>query len=44
LFNLLPQKGLFVKGFGQAYPVSAQDMVDTMPLLQGHSKMNDESS
>ena len=44
LFNLLPQKGLFVKGFGQAYPVSAQDMIDTMPLLQGHRKVNDESS
>ncbi|MBA5760973.1 heme utilization protein HutZ [Vibrio sp. 404] len=39
LFHFLPQKGLFVKGFGQAYPVSAENMVDTTPLLQGHRKM-----
>lgn len=42
LFNFLPQKGLFVKGFGQAYPVSAQDMVDAVPLLQGHRKLSDK--
>lgn len=36
LFNLVPQQGLFVKGFGQAFEVSAEDLVDVVHLDQGH--------
>lgn len=39
LFNLTAEKGLFVKGFGQAYQVSGDDMVDFVHLQDGHKKV-----
>ncbi|KJY82836.1 HugZ protein [Vibrio galatheae] len=38
LFNLKADKGLFVKGFGQAYQVSGDDLVDFVHLQEGHKK------
>ncbi|MGR3808422.1 heme utilization protein HutZ [Pasteurella testudinis] len=37
LFNLIPQQGLFVKGFGQAFRVGADDLIGAIHLQQGHS-------
>ncbi|WP_447074394.1 heme utilization protein HutZ [Vibrio alginolyticus] len=39
LFNLKPESGLFVKGFGQAYQVSDDDLVDFVHLQEGHKKV-----
>ncbi|HHF2882320.1 TPA: heme utilization protein HutZ [Vibrio diabolicus] len=39
LFNLKPESGLFVKGFGQAYQVSCDDLVDFVHLQEGHKKI-----
>lgn len=39
LFCLKPEKGLFVKGFGQAFQVSGDDLVDVVHLEQGHKKV-----
>ncbi|MDA0150573.1 heme utilization protein HutZ [Vibrio sp. LaRot3] len=39
LFNLTAENGLFVKGFGQAYQVSGDDMVDFVHLQDGHKKV-----
>ncbi|APC89333.1 heme utilization protein HutZ [Vibrio parahaemolyticus] len=39
LFNLKAEKGLFVKGFGQAYQVSGDDLVDFVHLQEGHKKI-----
>ncbi|MGR5219462.1 heme utilization protein HutZ [Vibrio parahaemolyticus] len=39
LFNLKAEQGLFVKGFGQAYQVSGDDLVDFVHLQQGHRKV-----
>ncbi|MFO6425268.1 heme utilization protein HutZ [Motilimonas sp. KMU-193] len=36
LFQLTPQQGLFVKGFGQAFQVSGEDLVDFVHLTEGH--------
>ncbi|KGQ71109.1 heme utilization protein HutZ [Chelonobacter oris] len=36
LFNLIPEQGLFVKGFGQAFKVSPDDLVGAIHLQQGH--------
>lgn len=38
LFNLKVKHGLFVKGFGQAYQVSSDDLVDFVHLKEGHKK------
>lgn len=38
LFNLKAEQGLFVKGFGQAYQVSGDDLVDFIHLQEGHRK------
>ncbi|WP_070968884.1 heme utilization protein HutZ [Vibrio sonorensis] len=40
LFQLTAEKGLYVKGFGQAYSVSANDTVDFVHLDQGHQQMS----
>ncbi|EML0343093.1 heme utilization protein HutZ [Vibrio vulnificus] len=40
LFNLKAERGLFVKGFGQAYQVSGDDLVDFVHLQEGHSKIS----
>ncbi len=39
LFNLKAEQGLFVKGFGQAYQVSGDDLVDFVHLQEGHKKI-----
>lgn len=41
LFCLKPVQGLFVKGFGQAFQVSGDDLVDFVHLEQGHKKISD---
>ncbi|MGF1844269.1 heme utilization protein HutZ [Vibrio clamense] len=38
MFRLKPIQGLFVKGFGQAFQVSGDDLVDFVHLEQGHKK------
>ncbi|OCH18334.1 heme utilization protein HutZ [Aliivibrio sp. 1S165] len=38
LFRLKPIQGLFVKGFGQAFQVSGDDLVDFIHLEEGHKK------
>lgn len=40
LFNLKVDSGLFVKGFGQAYQVSGDDLVDFVHLQEGHKKIS----
>ncbi|HAS6038684.1 TPA: heme utilization protein HutZ [Vibrio vulnificus] len=40
LFNLKAERGLFVKGFGQAYQVSGNDLVDFVHLQEGHRKIS----
>ncbi|MCF7503144.1 MULTISPECIES: heme utilization protein HutZ [Vibrio] len=42
LFNLKAENGLFVKGFGQAYQVSGDDLVDFVHLEEGHKKVSNE--
>ena len=42
LFCLQPGQGLYVKGFGQAYRVSADDLVDLVHLDQGHKPRQEE--
>lgn len=42
LFNFKPEHGLFVKGFGQAYQVSGDDLVDFVHLQEGHKKVSNE--
>ncbi|EKO3783665.1 heme utilization protein HutZ [Vibrio harveyi] len=39
LFNLKAEQGLFVKGFGQAYQVSGDDLVDFVHLQEGHKRV-----
>ncbi|ART79454.1 heme utilization protein HutZ [Oceanisphaera avium] len=36
LFRLVPLQGLFVKGFGKAFAVSGDDLVDVLHLDYGH--------
>jgi heme utilization protein HutZ len=36
LFRLKPENGLFVKGFGKAFQVGANDKIDFVHLDQGH--------
>ncbi|MGR6981302.1 heme utilization protein HutZ [Testudinibacter sp. P27/CKL/0425] len=40
LFNLIPEQGLFVKGFGQAFKVSPDDLIGAIHLQQGHLERN----
>ena len=42
LFRLKAENGLFVKGFGQAYQVSGDDLVDFVHLQEGHKKVSNE--
>ncbi|HCH00339.1 MAG TPA: heme utilization protein HutZ [Vibrio sp.] len=42
LFCLKPVQGLFVKGFGQAFQVSGDDLVDVVHLEQGHKKISNQ--
>ncbi|GAB2656477.1 heme utilization protein HutZ [Vibrio panuliri] len=36
LYRLIPKSGRYVKGFGQAYDVSSDDLLDFVHLQQGH--------
>ncbi|NGZ14638.1 heme utilization protein HutZ [Vibrio aestuarianus] len=40
LFQLKVDQGLYVKGFGQAYQVLGDDMVDFVHLQEGHKKIS----
>lgn len=44
LFRFIPQQGLFVKGFGQAFQVSGDDLIDFVHLEQGHKKIEEETA
>ena len=41
LFRLIPEKGLYVKGFGQAFTftVSGDELIDFVHLKDGHRKL-----
>ncbi|NNI31340.1 heme utilization protein HutZ [Pasteurella multocida] len=38
LFSFKPSQGLFVKGFGQAFQVSNDDLVSFVHLVEGHQE------
>lgn len=40
LYQLIPEKGRFVKGFGKAFDVTGSDLVDIVHLDEGHIKNN----
>ena len=40
LYQLTPEQGLYVKGFGKAYQVSNEDLVDFVHLDEGHQAMS----
>ncbi|ALP43405.1 heme utilization protein HutZ [Aeromonas schubertii] len=40
LFRLRPEQGLFVKGFGQAFRVSGDELVDVVHLVEGHKRID----
>ncbi|MCS3454838.1 heme utilization protein HutZ [Aeromonas sp. BIGb0405] len=40
LFCLKPQQGLFVKGFGQAFQVSSDELVEVVHLVEGHKRVD----
>lgn len=40
LFRLKPEQGLFVKGFGQAFAVSGDELVDFVHLVEGHKRID----
>lgn len=40
LFRLAPEQGLFVKGFGQAFRVSSDELVDVVHLQEGHKRID----
>ena len=44
LYHLVPEKGRYVKGFGKAFDVSGQDMVNIVHLNEGHVKELKESN
>lgn len=39
LIHLRPEQGLYVKGFGKAYQVSSDDLVDFLHLKKGHQPL-----
>jgi hypothetical protein len=43
MFRLEPTQGLFVKGFGKAFQVSSDDLVDFVHLTEGHKRVKDGS-
>lgn len=43
LIHLQPEQGLFVKGFGKAYKVSSDDLVDFLHLKKGHQPITEVS-
>lgn len=38
LYRLTPEKGRYVKGFGQAFDVSGEDLISIVHLNEGHVK------
>ncbi|MDR9831505.1 heme utilization protein HutZ [Vibrio sp. FNV 38] len=42
LYQIQPEKGRYVKGFGQAFDVNGFDMVDVVHLTEGHVKREKE--
>ncbi|MEJ8677402.1 heme utilization protein HutZ [Plesiomonas shigelloides] len=43
LFRMVPEQGLYVKGFGQAFQVSSDDLVDVVHLQEGHKTVSGEA-
>ncbi len=39
LFRLNVEKGLYVKGFGQAFQITDKDLIDVVRLEEGHQKI-----
>ncbi len=44
LFKLKPIQGLFVKGFGKAFQVSGDDLVDFVHLEKGHQRVEEKQT
>lgn len=44
LYQLIPERGRFVKGFGKAFDVSGEDMVDFVHLDEGHNSIKKHAS
>ncbi|QIA63694.1 heme utilization protein HutZ [Vibrio astriarenae] len=44
LYQIQPEKGRYVKGFGQAFDVNGFDMVDVVHLTEGHVKREKEQA
>ena len=44
LFELQPENGLFVKGFGKAFQVGANDAIDFVHLDQGHQTIDNSKA
>ncbi|MGL4858596.1 MAG: heme utilization protein HutZ [Enterobacteriaceae bacterium] len=44
LFRLQPEEGLYVKGFGQAFTVTALDGVDVVHLDEGHRQIETQTA
>jgi heme utilization protein HutZ len=42
LYRLVPESGRYVKGFGQAFVISGNDMLDFVHLTEGHVKAEKE--
>jgi len=42
LYRLVPESGRYVKGFGQAFVISGDDMLDFVHLTEGHVKAEKE--
>lgn len=43
LIQLITEQGLFVKGFGQAYKISSDDLVDFLYLKEGHISLDEKN-
>ncbi|CAM4342043.1 heme utilization protein HutZ [Vibrio agarivorans] len=44
LYQIQPEKGRYVKGFGQAFDVNGFDMVDVVHLTEGHVQCQKEQA
>jgi len=42
IFRFEPTQGLFVKGFGQAFQVSGDDLLEFVHLQKGHQRIKDD--
>lgn len=43
LYRLIPESGRYVKGFGQAFEISGNDLLDFVHLTEGHRQQDQDS-